>query len=494
VAYAKGAVSLTWAQVDLRAATLASILAARKVGFADHVAIIGANDPTWVCAEFALWRIGAVPVLLHGGLPVGTLMRQLAQAEVKAVIAGPEVSDSLLQSCLDSGMLVFVWGGAEAPAGVVDVDTEHADAEVSFAEVTPDDIAMIAYSSGTTGDPKGTVIRYRHIAARLQSVSAALELTSDDIGMVIGPLFMGGTQNLSVLPYAAAGITCVMAVSGDPADVLRGMDLWGVTTFFAVPTLLTKLLAARGGDATGKSLRRVMSAGAPLPQSLYRAFAHAFEAGVYEICGTFETGGGLAITERERQAGKATSIGRPMLGYLVGVINEIGEQVSTPNVRGELTYGGPAVACEYFGRRLPEESVAPDGLFRSGDVGYFDKDGYYYIVDRIKDVIKSGGQNVYPAEIEAALLRMDEIRECAVIGVPHEKWGEAVHAVVVVPPGAGLTGDSVIEFGRRHLAGYQVPKSVEFVDELPKTSVGKVAKRDLRDRFSTAHAADGVTL
>lgn len=484
IAYAKGDVTLTWDEVDRCASSMASVLAEHGIRSGDHVAILGANDPVWACAEFALWRIGAVPVLVHGGLPPATLAGQLEQADAKAVIAGPDVTGDVLRNCRARGLAEFTWGRAGGDAGAVPVDVpgpEAAAPAVPYAEAGVDDIAMLAYSSGTTGDPKGAVIRYSHVAARLLSVSLALELTAGDVGMVIGPLYMGGTQNLSVLPYAAMGLTCVFPSSTAPADVLRDIDRWGVTTFFAVPTLFSELLAAKGTGPAGGSLTRVVSAGAPLPQPLYRAFTEAFGAGLYEICGTFETGGGLAITERERKAGKPDSVGRPMPGYLVGIRGADGRAVETPFVRGEMTYGGPAVAYEYYGRGVPGEAVAEDGLFRSGDVGYFDDDGYFFIADRIKDMITSGGQNVYPAEIEAALLRLHGVRECAVIGVPHEKWGEAVHAVLVPEPGSELTADEVIAFARGCLAGFQVPKSVDFLPAIPKTSVGKVAKRELRD-------------
>jgi fatty-acyl-CoA synthase len=486
IGYSLGHRTLTWAEVDQRANALSALLRERRVRAGDHVAILGQNDLDWICAEFALWKTGAVPVLVHAGLTQQSLLAQLAQAEVSAVLGGPDTYERLASVLAAKGpSTALAWGGSPPP-GVADIDAllpDYDDTQYEQIEPGLDSTAMIAYSSGTTGTPKGTVVTYRHVQARLLSMIVALELRRDDVGMILGPLFMGGTQNLSLIPYAAMGMTTVIQQRPDAIDALTSISGRGVSVFFAVPTMLRSLVDHASDAFDVSSLTRVVSSGAPLPPELYRAVTGTFDCGVYEICGTFETGGGLSVTERERRSGKAASVGRPMLGYVVEIHSAAGVPVG-PGERGEVVYGGVPVAHDYYNRPPEPDTLTSGGMFRSGDVGFCDDDGYFYLVDRTKDVVNSGGQNVYPREVEDVLLEMDGVGECAVIGLPHDKWGEAVHAIIRRDGRSEITEAEVIAYGRQQLAPFQVPKSVDFVEEIPKTAVGKVSKRELRERYS----------
>jgi acyl-CoA synthetase (AMP-forming)/AMP-acid ligase II len=482
IAFANFDRTISWAELDEQASSFATGLRGYGIVKGEHVALLGGNDIEWVIAQFGIWKVGAVPTFIHGMLADSLLVRQLNQSETVAIVAGPQFADRLsgLIEQAQSVRLGFCWGNEVKGIPSVEEIIDSFSSEEADTEVLLDDVAAIIYSSGTTGIPKGAVNTYHDWLAKDLAQIVAQELKPQETGMIVTPLYMGGSQIISLVPFARLSMTCVLLQNFDPEHVLSAIDTFGVNTFFAVPTMLKTLVDYPNDRWDTSSLKRVVSSGSPLNVQLYHSWIDRFGAGVYEVCGTSETGGGLSMTQADRESGKVSSVGRPMVGFEVRIVDPEGHEVPQGK-RGEMLYRGDAVASGYYRQPDIEREIFKNGWFHTGDIGYVDKDGYFYIVDRIKDLVITGGFNVYPHEVEDVLYELTEIRECAVIGVPDAVWGEAVHAVVALHPDSTTGQSEILLHCRERLAKFQVPKNVHIMDSLPKTSVGKIDKNRLRE-------------
>jgi acyl-CoA synthetase (AMP-forming)/AMP-acid ligase II len=374
-------------------------------------------------------------------------------------------------------------GGGPAPEGVLDYDAlrDAAPTTPHPCEAGPGDLLFIMYTSGTTGLPKGAM----HSHGTMAAASATINLTSDmrygDRYLQALPLFHVG----ALTPLTAAfhrGATIVMMRSFDPARVFPLIEQERISTGLAVPAMLNFMLAAGKPDAHDlSSLRWLMSGAAPVPPALIERYA-GLGIEIHQVYGLTETCGPACLISPEQALAKVGSTGPAFFHTDVRVVDPAGRDVE-PGAIGEVIVRGGHIMIGYWNRPDATADTIRDGWLHTGDLASVDKDGCVYIQDRKKDMIISGGENVYPAEIEAVLARHPGVLECAVIGMPSARWGESAAAVVVAKPGASLSADELISFCQGKLARYKIPRVVELVDQIPRNPTGKVLKRLLRERF-----------
>ena len=475
VAVRLGEDTLTYRDLDDASARVAGLLAARGVGPSDPVGIMLPN-----VAEFAVTYFG---VLRAGGVVVP--MNPLLKAREVAYYLG------------DSGApVVFAWHGAaaEAEAGAKEADAEAivvdpatfgdllamATPEPAVLDRAGDDTAVILYTSGTTGRPKGAELTHANLITNAEVTGRdLLRIGADDVIFGGLPLFHSFGQTCTLNTAVAAGATLTVLPRFDPAQALRMLAEHRATIFAGVPTMYSALLhVPNRGDYDVSALRVSVSGGAAMPVEVLRQFEDAFGCIVLEGYGLSETSPVASFNHPDRER-KPGSIGTPIRGVEMRVVDEAGHEVSQGEV-GEIAIRGHNIMKGYW--RKPDataDAISADGWFRTGDVGQVDEDGYYYIVDRKKDLIIRGGYNVYPREVEEVLYEHPAVAEAAVIGMPHAELGEEVGAAVVLKPGTSVSEDELRAFVKAQVAAYKYPRRVWFVDVLPKGPTGKILKREI---------------
>ncbi|MFE3754380.1 long-chain fatty acid--CoA ligase [Nocardia tengchongensis] len=342
------------------------------------------------------------------------------------------------------------------------------------------DVAVIMYTSGTTGRPKGAMITHENLRANAAAVVSAFGLRSCDVTVTALPMFHIGGLGLYTLPFIYVGARNVIMPSFDPAAVLAAVEAERATQLLLVPTMWQAVMEVPELERYDlSSLTCALTSGAPAPRPVLDFLARSgipFREGF----GMTECSPSVALLDSEYVREKAGSIGRPLFGIETRLVDDADRDVPTGTV-GELLVRADNVFAGYWMR--PEESARAlrDGWFHSGDLGFADEEGFITLVDRKKDMLISGGENVYSREVELAISAMPGIHDVAVVGVPHEKWGETPVACIVLDEGATLTAEEVIAFARQRLAGFKTPTRVLFLDSLPATATGKVQKNLLRD-------------
>jgi fatty-acyl-CoA synthase len=360
-------------------------------------------------------------------------------------------------------------GGAAAPAPI--------DAPVGL-----DDPAVIIYTSGTTGRPKGATLSHGNITWNCVNVLVDTDLASDEVALVCAPLFHVAALNMVSLPILMKGGTVVLTGGFDPDVALDLIARHRVTVMFGVPSMFNAMAQVPAFAAVDlSSLRRLLCGGAPVPLSTIRTY---LDRGIpfLQGYGMTETSPGALFLGAERAADKAGSAGVASFFTDVRVVGPDGSEVE-PGEKGEVVVAGPNVMRGYWNRPEATAEVMDGEWFRSGDVAVVDDDGYVTIVDRMKDVIISGGENIYPAEVEDVIYGHPDVAECAVIGVADERWGEVGRAIVVRRAGTALDERALLEHLDDRLARFKLPQSVVFTDRLPRSGAGKVLKAELRATF-----------
>ncbi len=346
-----------------------------------------------------------------------------------------------------------------------------------------DDVAAILYTSGTTGKPKGAMLTHRNELVNTTQGAELVPLAPGErVGMLL-PLFHANAQVVTTLIPMMIGCEVVMWEKFSASKFWQAVEEFEPVTISAVPTILAAVLNAPGAPEGGNSLRYVICGAAPLSVELLTAFQDRFGIRILEGYGLTETGCIASINPfyGERKAG---SIGLSLRGQQMRIVGEDGE-VADSGDYGEIVIKGPNVMAGYLKNQEATDESIRDGWLHTGDVGYMDEDGYFFIVDRSKDMIIRGGENIYPREIEEVLYAHESILECAVIGVPHDVRGEEVLAVVTLKPDASVDLDELAAFAAEHLAKYKLPHRFELKDELPKTPTGKISKGPLREEFGS---------
>ncbi|GAA4098114.1 long-chain fatty acid--CoA ligase [Actinomadura miaoliensis] len=475
--------SRTYAETHERVTRLAHVLRALGVRRGDRVAYLGPNHPAFLETLFATGALGGVFVPLNTRLAGPEIAYQLADSGASVLVYAPG------HAALVDGIRGTTGVRAHIPLEAADGGYEELLAAAATDPVDEpvglDDPCMIMYTSGTTGRPKGATLTHGNITWNTVNVLIDHDLVAGEVALVSAPLFHTAGLNMLTLPVLLKGGCCVLVERFDPDAVFDLIERHRVTFMFGVPTMFQQVARSpRWPAADLSSLRLLTCGGAPVPTSLIAAYQ---ERGLTFLqgYGMTEASPGVLFLDAAHAISKAGSAGVPHFFSDVRVVGPDMRAVP-PGETGEVVVKGPHVMPGYWG--LPEETagVFTDGWFHSGDAARVDEDGYAYIVDRIKDMIVSGGENIYPAEVENAILADPDVLECAVIGVPDDTWGEVGRAIVVPRPGSALTAERVLAPLSDRLAKYKIPKSVVFADAIPRNAAGKVLKARLRAEHGAA--------
>ncbi|MCZ8322583.1 MAG: fatty acid--CoA ligase [Novosphingobium sp.] len=473
--------TLTWAELEDATNRVVSALLALGLQKGDRVTWYGKNSTTYFTLFFAAARVGIVMT------PVGW---RLAEPEAAFIIDNAEAKVLFLgdgfEACAETlgkrPGLIACFTADQARAMMK--STPHA----TFEPSGPNDAVLQLYTSGTTGNPKGAVLSNTNLfglrKVGIENAQPYNLLDEDEAILVAMPCAHIGGTGLGVMSLAA-GLPGIILAEFEPTRVFDAVVNRGVTRFFIVPAALQMLLNHPDCAKTDFSrLRYILYGASPIPLELLRQCIAMFGADFIQAYGMTETTGTICTLPPEDHSVEGNqrmrSAGKPLPGVEMMIRGKDGQAMSTGEI-GEICTRSSSNMLGYW--KLPEATASTmdaDGWIATGDVGYMDEDGYVYIYDRAKDMIISGGENVYPAEVESGIYGHPDVLEVAVIGVPDEKWGEAVKAVCVPKPGHTIDTDSVIGWARERLAGFKVPKSVDVIEALPRNPSGKILRRELR--------------
>lgn len=493
----------TWGEVNERVNRLANGLLALGLAKGDRVAIFAQNSHRFAEAYFALAKAGMVSVPVNWQSPAPEATYIIDNAGAKAMLADEQFMPFIASIApqLESVKHIVRMGGSEGTGGEgLDYEALLAASPASepAIEVLPEDIRSFVYTSGTTGMPKGCVTTHEQSLVSYANFLIEIPMPRELPTLLATPFFTGFGAHLCFdAPYSRSPM--IILRKFDPTAVFQAIEQHKVSHMSVVPTMISAMCnAADVGDYDLSSLRLVCYGGSPISPSVLKRAIAALKCDFCQLFGTAEAGGLVAYLtpedhrldgsgeEKMRKEKRLLSTGREALYAEIRFLNEEGKDCET-NEPGEMIVRSASTISGYW--KMPEKTAETirEGWVYTGDVGYRDRDGYIYIIDRKKEMIVTGGVNVYPAEIEAVLYTHPAILQAAVIGVPDPHWGEAVKAVVELREGAQATEAEIIEFCRERLASFKKPKSVDFAKGLVSTS-GKIAKRELRERYWKGHA------
>ena len=448
----------------------------------DRVGFLGFNHPVFLITMFAAARLGAIFVPLNFRLTASELDYIINDAGVHTIVADDAHKAELdvVRSQLPCERYVSAESGGEGWESLHEILAESPPL-LQAAKVAADDVALIMYTSGTTGRPKGAMLTHGNIAWNNVNTLHGMEI--GDVSLVVAPLFHIGGLNVTTLVTLQKGGEIVLHRNFDPGAALEAIEQHGVTTMFGVPAMYLFMNQHPKFDSTDfASVGLFVVGGAPVPEPLLRIY-NAKGIPFAQGYGLTETSPFVAILEPQFAIDKLGSAGKSPLYSDLAIFDLAGEPCPV-GARGEVCARGPNVMAGYWNRPdATAEAIDAEGWFHSGDIGYTDDDGFVYIVDRIKDMIITGGENVYPAEVESVLYEHPKVSEVAVIGVPNDRWGEGGAAVVALRAGEQLTLDELRDFGAARLAKYKLPTRLETVDVLPRNPAGKVLKFKLREQY-----------
>jgi fatty-acyl-CoA synthase len=469
--------------LDRRTNRVAHGLSGLGVRRHDRVGYLGKNSDRYFELLFGAVKAGAVLVPVNWRLAAPEIAAILADAGITVLFLGSgfsAVPDTLgiadTMRCISTDEPNRRW-----PDFDVWRDAQPADDPV--LRVDPEDTAIQLYTSGTTGLPKGVELSHRNLTALFEAW-VSLGAGPDDVRLMCMPAFHVAGTNVALIGLAY-GSTVVVMEEFNPAELASIIPRHGVTDLLLVPAAILLLVQhPAAGTADFTSVRNLAYGASPIAEALVEQARRVFpNAGLWHVYGLTEASGGgtfLPPEAHDPALGKLRSCGRPYSGFELRIAGPFNEDVPVGEV-GEIVIRSPTVMKGYW--RNPEATRAaffPDGWLRTGDAAYMDNEGFVYVHDRVKDMIVSGGENIYPAEVENALFGHPTIADVAVIGVPDPRWGEAVKAIVVLRPDQSVTAEEIIAHARHRIAGYKLPKSVDFIEALPRTAAGKVLRRALR--------------
>ncbi|MGB1118172.1 MAG: acyl-CoA synthetase [Parvibaculales bacterium] len=474
---------ISYRHLNRRAASLAAYLQSNGVKKGDRVGLLIRNCPAFFEVQFACSKIGAICLPLNWRLTPNELSYILNDATPCTLIHDHVFADTApdLASACNIGLVLEVREPGEDSSYEQAMETNE---EYTPVETTHDDVCMIMYTSGTTGHPKGAMITHGMVFYNIVNLSMPAGVDSKSVQLVVLPLFHTGGLNCYANPILHAGGQILLMRDFEPGaalGVLGDADL-GVTHFFAVPAPYQFMMQHPDFDST--DLSRVKNAGvggAPCAEAILQGWLGR-GVPLVQGWGMTETSPGGISLEADDALRKIGSAGKALMHTEIRIIDEDGVDVG-PNEVGELIIKGPNITPGYWNNPEATEKSFIDGWLKTGDAAKRDDEGFVYIVDRSKDMYISGGENVYPAEVENVIYQLPQIAEAAVIGVPSERWGETGKAVLVLKPGEALEADTVIGHCIKNLAKFKVPGSVEFIEALPRNATGKVLKRNLRDMY-----------
>jgi len=494
IATSFGDTKRTWKEVEQRVSQLAGALVKQGIDTRENIAILSLNSDRYFEYLNAIPWIGAVVVPLNIRWSLKENIYSLDNSDSTVLFVDDaflEMGQQLAKACPKLRVLVYM-GDKETPDGMLNYEKLiNNSARIKPVDTNYDELAGIFYTGGTTGFPKGVMLSHANLWSSSVSVTAAMGFNnSEESYLHAAPMFHLADIGVS---YATAigGLTQVFIPFFDPSSVIETIEQKQVNHILLVPTMITILLSTPElSNADFTSLKNIIYGASPMPEgTLIDAMAKLPQVGFIQAYGQSELSPLVSILPAEYhvlegpKAGKLRSAGRPSYCLNVEIKDSNGNCLPVGEV-GEIAAKGPNKMLGYWKNPEQTEKAIVDGWVMTGDAGYMDEDGFIFLVDRVKDMIISGGENIFSAEVENALSHHLDILETVVIGIPSEQWGEAVHAIVRLHEGKSLTESEVIEHCREYIAGYKVPRTVEFRNEpFPMTGAGKLKKNELREKY-----------
>jgi len=476
---------LTFRDANLRANKLANWLNSQGIGKGDRVAILARDGYEHLDLFFACSKLGAIHTALNWRLHWQELLDIFRNVTPKILIFSDDFLENVIQLTFEYPLttLHLDEDGTHNSLHFESTLQSASDSPVTCEALAAEDTAALIFTGGTTGLPKAAEVSHRMIAWNTLN-TVIHDITHNDIYLNVFPMFHTGGLFVYTLPQVIFGGTTIFIREFNPEQVLDLLEREKVTVFAAVPTMYQILTQAENWERADLSvLRFCTSGGAPLPVPLVEKYTAEKGIRFKQGFGMTEFGPGIFALAPEDAIRKAGSIGRPNFFVDAQIVDDGGRFLG-PNEAGELVLKGPSYCSGYFNNpQATADAIDEKGYFHTGDMAQYDEEGYFYIVDRKKDMFISGGENVYPAEIEKALYQHPAVHMCAVIGLPDPKWGEVGKACVVLKPDTSATEEELVQFMADRLAKYKVPKSVTFMEALPISAAGKILKRELRDQW-----------
>jgi fatty-acyl-CoA synthase len=483
----------TYEELDDAVSRVAGRLLELGLTKGERVAALGTNSDAYLLLYLGCARAGLVHVPVNYNLVGGELSYIITQSGSTALFADPALQPAVEAIMDDLGDVRRIGTIRDGVDGRIDVLAWALTGEVpdlDHVEVADDDLAQLLYTSGTTAAPKGAMMTHRAFVHEYVSCVVALDMDAADVPLHPLPLYHSAQMHAFLMPYLMLGATNHVVEKPDPADVLERVERDGITSLFAPPTVWIALsehpdFATR--DLT--SLRKAYYGASIMPVPVLQRLREALSGvGFYNAFGQSEIAPLATVLRPEEHDARPDSAGRPVLFVEIKVVDDDGNDV-TAGGQGEVLYRSPQLCTGYWDKPEATEEAFAGGWFHSGDLVRIDEEGFIFVVDRVKDVINTGGVLVASREVEEVLYTHPAVAEVAVIGTPHERWIEAITAVVVVRE--PVSEEDLIAHARERLAAFKLPKAVYVVDELPKNPSGKLLKRELRERFGGAGSAVG---
>jgi fatty-acyl-CoA synthase len=474
--------AVSYGELADRVRRLAHALLDLGVGVGDRVAYLGPNQPAFLECLFATGAVGGVFVPLNIRLAPAELAYMLDDSQTSVLF----VDESLAGLAAELGELrtvrrrISTGGGQSGEYG--QLLAAATDISLPAVDVSLDDVCMIMYTSGTTGQPKGAMLTHGNLTWNCYNLLLDLDLTGAEVALVSAPMFHTAALNHTALPVFLKGGTSVLVGKFDPASSFDLIAEHRITLMFGVPAMFQQIaLSDRWATADLSSLRILHCGGSPVPEALIRTYQDRGLTFVQGY-GMTESSPGVMVLRPEDTIRKVGSAGKPHFFTEARIVSPDGHDVADGQ-SGEIVVRGPNVMKGYWNRQTDTDAALADGWLHTGDIGIQDQDGFFFIVDRVKDMIISGGENIYPAEVERVLHEHPAIAECCVVGVQDERWGEVGRAIVVPKAGTTIDPDEVLAFLTARLAKYKVPKTVVTAQMLAHNATGKLRRNDIKQEY-----------
>jgi long-chain acyl-CoA synthetase len=487
-----GDTRLNYETLGLRVNKLAGALKRLGLGPGDRIAVLAFNCHRYLEFYYAVPLMGGVLVPLNFRVPPKELIYIIEHSGATAVVvddAFAPLFEQVREALRDVRYLVSMSEQARPGYQTYEELLEAETGQDYFAPAGEDDLAALFYTSGTTGEPKGVMLTHRNILSNVEHSHAVYQPGSEEIYLHVAPMFHLADA-AAVFSNTAIGTTHVFIPRFDPKAVLEAVSREHVTSLLLVPTMINFIVRRPDVDLYDlSSLRQITYGASPIAPDLLRKAMKVLKCRFFQGYGLTEAAPLLTVLMPEdhvpegHASRRLLSCGKPVAGVQVRVVKDDGLEVA-PGETGEIIARGPNIMAGYWKRPEDTATAVRDGWLYTGDLATVDTEGYIYLVDRKKDMIVTGGENVFSTEVEAALYEHPAVKEAAVIPIPHPDWGEAVHACVALADDKTATADELIEFCRGRLAGYKLPRSIDFFEgELPKGGSGKILKKDLREPY-----------